>query len=151
MSKQYFTVTVSTSGTRTYIEIPFDPNETWGEKQRHYVTGSVNGHTIRGPLDSDGSRYVLPLGPAWLQGRDVDTATPVEVELAPEGPQTDNMAPDIVAALAAEPQARSFFESLATFYRKNYVRWIEAAKRPETRSARIAEMISLLKAGTRQR
>jgi hypothetical protein len=31
------------------------------------------------------------------------------------------------------------------------VRWIEGARRPETRSAHIAEMLSLLKAGKKQR
>jgi uncharacterized protein YdeI (YjbR/CyaY-like superfamily) len=40
---------------------------------------------------------------------------------------------------------------LATFYRNNYIRWIESAKRPETRRGRIAEMVDLLKAGTKQR
>jgi uncharacterized protein YdeI (YjbR/CyaY-like superfamily) len=61
------------------------------------------------------------------------------------------MAGDIAAALETEPDARRFFESLATFYRKGYVRWIEQAKRPETRSRRIAETVAALKAGKRQR
>ena len=71
--------------------------------------------------------------------------------LSPEGPQADTLAPDILAALENEPEARAFFESLATFYRNGYVRWIASAKRTETRSARIAEMLSLLKAGKKQR
>jgi uncharacterized protein YdeI (YjbR/CyaY-like superfamily) len=71
--------------------------------------------------------------------------------LSPEGPQADTLAPDILAALENEPEARAFFESLATFYRNGYLRWIEGAKRPETRSARIAEMLSLLKASKKQR
>ena len=37
------------------------------------------------------------------------------------------------------------------FYRRNYVRWIESAKRPETRAARIADTVALLKAGKRQK
>jgi ATPase subunit of ABC transporter with duplicated ATPase domains len=41
--------------------------------------------------------------------------------------------------------------SLATFYRNGYIRWIESARRPETRQARITEMIGLLKAGKKQR
>jgi uncharacterized protein YdeI (YjbR/CyaY-like superfamily) len=53
--------------------------------------------------------------------------------------------------LETEPDARRFFESLATFYRKGYIRWIEQAKRPETRDRRIAETVAALKAGKRQR
>jgi hypothetical protein len=75
----------------------------------------------------------------------VEAGAEVEVVLAPEGPQADALAADILAALDSELEARAFFESLATFYRNGYVRWIEGAKRPETRSARIAEMLGLLK------
>jgi uncharacterized protein YdeI (YjbR/CyaY-like superfamily) len=61
------------------------------------------------------------------------------------------MSTDVVSALDAEPQAKAFFESLATFYRNTYIKWIEGAKRPETRAARIKEMIDLLKAGKKQK
>ena len=151
MSAKRFKTTVAQSGTRTYLVIPFDPNEIWGVKHRHYVTGSINGRTVRGSLDSEETQFFLPLGPAWLRDHAVEAGATVEVVLAPEGPQSDTLSPDVVAALDAEPQAKTFFDSLATFYRKNYIRWIESAKRPETRRARIAEMIRLLKAGNKQR
>ncbi len=151
VATQRFKTTVAKAGSRTYIAIPFDPNETWGVKQRHYITGSINGCTVRGSLGSDGSQYFLPLGAAWRRDNGVEAGMDVDVELTPEGPQAATLAPDIVAALDSEPQARQFFESLTTFYRKNFIRWIESAKRPETRSARIAEMVALLKAGKRER
>lgn len=98
------------------IAIPFNPNEVWGVKQRHHITGSINGCAVRGSLGSDGSQYVLPLGAAWRRDSGVEVGVEVEVELTPEGPRADTLAPDIVAALATEPEARAFFESLATFY-----------------------------------
>jgi hypothetical protein len=151
MSTQRFKTTVARSGSRIFIAIPFDPNAIWGVKQRHHITGSINGCSIRGSLGSDGSQYFLPLGAAWRRDNDAEAGAEVEVMLAPEGPQSDTLAPDMLAALDSEPEARAFFESLATFYRNGYVRWIESAKRPETRSVRIAEMLSLLKAGKKQR
>lgn len=151
MSTKRFKTTVAQSGGRTYVMLPFNPNEVWGVKRRHYVTGSLNGCAVRGCLDSNGSRFFLPLGAAWRRDNGVEAGAKVEVVLAAEGPQSDALSPDIVAALDAEPQAKAFFDSLATFYRKNYIRWIESAKRPATRSARIAEMIRLLKAGKKQR
>jgi len=70
----------------------------------------------------------------------------------PEGPQSAALAADIVAALEAEPDAARFFDGLATFYRKNYLRWIDATKRsPELRAQRIAELIQLMKAGKKER
>jgi hypothetical protein len=146
-----FKTTVAQSDSRTYVVIPFNPNEVWGVKHRHYVTGSINGCAIRGCLDSDATQFFLPLGAAWRRDNGVEAGAKVEVVLAAEGPQSDALSPDVVAALDAEPQAKTFFDSVATFYRKNYIRWIESAKRPETRKARIAEMTRLLKAGKKQR
>jgi hypothetical protein len=151
MTTQRFKTTVTKAGSRTYIPIPFDPNEAWGVKQRHHITGSINGCAVRGSLGSDGSQYFLPLGAAWRRDNGVEAGAEVEVVLAPEGPQAEALASDILAALESQPEVRAFFEALATFYRNGYIRWIESAKRPETRNARIAEMLSLLKQGKKQR
>lgn len=151
LSTKRFKTTIAKSGTRTYIVIPFNPNEIWGVKHRHYVAGSINGCTVRGSFDSDGTQFFLPLGAAWRRGNGLDAGANVEVVIAPEGPQSDTLSPDVVAALNSEPQAKAFFDSLATFYRNTYMRWVESAKRPETRSSRITGMIRLLKAGKKQR
>ena len=151
MSTQSFKTTISRSGTRTFIPIPFNPNDVWGVKQRHHITGTVNGYGVRGSLGSDGKQYFLPLGAAWRRGCGLDAGAEVDVVLSPEGPQSESLASDVASALDAEPQAKAFFESLATFYRNTYIKWIESAKRPETRSARINEMIELLKAGRKQK
>ena len=151
MSTQHFKTTISKSGMRTFIAIPFDPNEVWGVKARHYITGTVNGYGIRGSLGSDGKQYFLPLGAAWRRDSGLDAADTVEVTLSPEGPQSESLSTDVADALDAEPQAKAFFESLATFYRNTYIKWIESAKRSETRAARIKEMIELLRAGKKQK
>jgi uncharacterized protein YdeI (YjbR/CyaY-like superfamily) len=76
----------------------------------------------------------------------------VIVELAPEGPQRADLADDIAAALAASPAAAAFWDTLAQFYRKAYLRWIDGTtRRPDLRVARIAEVIDLLAAGIKQR
>ena len=151
MTTQRFKTTIAKYGTRTLIVIPFNPNDVWGVKQRHYIEGSVNGCRVRGPLESNGTQFFLSLGAAWRRDNDLDAGAKVDVVLSPDGPQSEQLAPDVSAALDAEPEAKAFFDSLATFYRKNYVRWIESAKRTETRCARIAEMVTLLKAGQKQK
>ena len=133
MSMQHFESIIKKSRARTLIEIPFNPNDVWGIKQRHYITGSVNGCQVRGPLGLDGSNYFLPLGAAWRSDNGLDVGAKVDVILSPEGPQTESISPDIANSLEPHPQAKAFFQSLATFYRSNYIKWIESAKRPETR------------------
>lgn len=151
MSMQRFESIIKKSGARTFIEIPFNPNEVWGIKQRHYITGSVNGCKVRGSLGLDGSNYFLSIGPVWRRDNGLDVNAKVDVVLFPEGPQTESMSPDIKNSLEANPQANVFFQSLATFYRRNYIKWIESTKRPETRSKRIDEMIKLLEAGQKEK
>ncbi len=131
--------------------MPFDPSAAWGASDRHNVTGIIEGRRVRGTLTIVGGVHYLLLGPAWCRDPRVGPGANVTVVLAPEGPHLGSLATDFRARLEAEPEARRFFESLATFYRKGYVRWIEEAKRPETRSKRIEETVAGLKAGRRQR
>jgi hypothetical protein len=137
---------------RIFVPVPFDPDRAWRPKSRHLVGGTVNGMRIRGSVEKHEGAWGFMLGPAWLRDRGIGAGEQVTVEIVPEGPQRGDLAEDIVAALEASPEAAAFFDSLAQFYRKAYLRWIDATKRkPELRAQRIAEMISLLEAGVKQR
>lgn len=151
MTTQQFTASVMQLGERMAIVLPFDPNEAWGTRERHHISGSVGGHPIRGPLLQEGERSLLVLGAAWRRDTRITAGMQVVVELAPEGPQADDLPPDFAAALAAEPQAQAFFTALATFYRKGYLKWLAGARKPEARAARIAELLALLNEGKKQR
>src|SRR5207244_1645740 len=134
------------------IALPFDPADVWGPRPRYHIHGTINGCTVRGALEKFAKGYFLPLGPAYRRGAGLSLGDEVAVVLAAEGPQRENLAPDIAAALDAEPEAGEFFDGLASFYRKNYLRWIDATKRrPDVRAERIAELVELLKAGQKQR
>lgn len=151
MTMQRFQTTVQKEGSRVFIRLPFDPNQRWGAKERHNVHGAINGVTIRGPLAADGNSYTLTLGPAWRRDSGIEAGVGVTVQLSAEGPQVATMAADLTAAFVAAPAALAFFNALPTFYQKNYMRWVDSAKRPETRAKRIEEMIALLKAEKRER
>jgi hypothetical protein len=142
---------IEQAGSRVFVALPFNPNDAWGVKSRHYIAGTVGGHAFRGSLGADGGRYFLVLGAAWRRDTQLAPGTAVTVELHPEGPQEATLAPDVAAALASDPSAKAFFDGLATFYRKGFINGIEGAKKPETRARRIAEMMELLKAGKKQK
>ena len=56
------------------------------------------------------------------------------------------------SATASQTKAGTFFDSLAQFYRKAYLCWIDATERhPERRVERIAEVVALLSAGIKER
>lgn len=152
-SRRSFTTSIERDARgRVVIALPFDPSAEWGAKARHHITGTVGDRRVRGPLTGEGGAARLILGPAWCGDASLEDGARVTVTLWPEGPQQATMAPDVAAALAARPEARAFFDSLATFYRTGYLRWVDATKRrPEVRAARIAEMVELLAAGRKQR
>ena len=94
----------------------------------------------------------MRLGAAWLRSTSIVPGVQVSVSLDLEGPQEDNLADDIVAALGANPAAQALFYGLPTFYRKKHLRWIDSTKRsPDIRAQRINEMITLLANGQRER
>lgn len=137
---------------RVFVPVPFDPDQVWGARSRHHITGTVNGMRVRGVVETVDAGHGLVLGAAWRRDRGVAAGDRVEVVLSPEGPQREDLADDIAAALDADPGAAEFFDSLAQFYRRACLRWVDATKRrPELRAARIAEMVDLLAAGIKER
>jgi hypothetical protein len=134
------------------IAIPFDPDQVWGAKAEHLVGGTIDGQQVRGRLSPGPSGWTLPLSPMWVRDAGIAVGGEVVAELAPEGPLREDLASDVAAALAANPAAARFFDALAPFYRKAYLRWIDAtARRPDLRAACIAEVTDLLAAGIKQR
>jgi hypothetical protein len=137
---------------RAVIVIPFDPDEAWGAKAEHPVGGTIDGQRVRGKVVRDGDRWAFTVSPMWIRDAGVAVGGNVTVELAPEGPLRDDLADDLSAALAASPAAAAFFDTLAQFYRKAYLRWIDAtAGRPDVRAERIGQVVDLLAAGIKQR
>jgi hypothetical protein len=134
------------------IAVPFDPDEVWGAKAVHHVNGTVNGCRVRVTIAPDDSGWAFTLNPSRMRGTGIAAGSDVIVELAPEGPQRGDLADDISAALDASPAAGAFFDTLAQFYRKAYLRYIDATtRRPDVRAARVAEVVGLLENGVKER
>jgi hypothetical protein len=153
MESRRFAATVAAArGGKLLVPVPFDPDQVWGVKQRHHVAGTVDGARVRAVLEPVGDGYGFTLGPKSPGAQGLAAGDQVTVEITPEGPQRADLAEDVAAALAADPGAGAFFDSLAQFYRRGYLRWIDATKRrPGLRAERIAEMVELLRSGIKQR
>jgi uncharacterized protein YdeI (YjbR/CyaY-like superfamily) len=111
------------------------------------VAGSIAGHPVRGELKTGGAVPALELGPAWGRDARLVDGLEVDVELGLEGP---HMPDDLAAALDGDDDARAFFEDLPSFYRKNFVRSIQSAKKPDTRARRVVAIADALRAGKRE-
>jgi hypothetical protein len=146
-----FTTTIVREKERTFLVLPTEVETIWGRREHHYVAGIIAGHTFRGRTELRGEQRILPIGATWLRDNGMDAEATVECCLDLESPVMDDLPQDFASALTSEPRAAAFFEQIAPFYRKGYLRWIESAKRPETRSKRIAEAVQLLAEGHIQR
>jgi hypothetical protein len=123
-----------------------------GDRATVHVTGTVEGRRVRVTLSPGSAGWAFTLSPSRVRDLGVAPGDQVTVGLTPEGPQRADLAEDIAAALAANPAAGAFFDTLAQFYRKAYLRWIDATtRRPQVRAARIAEVVDLLAAGVKER
>jgi len=153
MHAQRFRVRVTADARgHALITLPFDPDEAWGTKAVHHVNGTVNGCRVRLTLAPGDSGWAFTLNPSRMLGTGVEVGSEAIVELAPEGPQRSDLADDISAAMAANPAAGAFFDTLAQFYCKGYLRYIDATtRRPDLRTARIAEVVGLLADGIKER
>lgn len=71
-----------------------------------------------------------------------------EVKARPRKPKPPlPVPPDLAAGLKRSARARATFEKLSPSHRREYVEWIVEAKRPETRSKRLATTLEWLAEG----
>jgi hypothetical protein len=151
-SQRFRAVIAAGHGDSAVITMPFDPDQAWGAKANHPVNGTIGGCRVRSRLLPADGGWVLAMAYQRLLSMGVAIGDHVDVELAPEGPQRADLADDIADALAASPAAAAFFDTLAQFYRKAYLRWIDATRRrPDLRAIRIAEVVDLLASGIKER
>jgi hypothetical protein len=147
-----YTTTVISSGKRVLVPVPFDPDAAWGPKREHRVHGTIGGHRVRASLESHDGGVAFVLPPSWRRDCGMAPGDVVDVALEPEGPQRADLAPDLAEAFEANPEAGAFFDSLAQFYRKAYLRYVDATKRrPDERVRRIHEVVDLCARGMKER
>lgn len=138
--------------TATGFEVPPEVVERLGRGRRPAVTVTLGGHTYRSTVATMGGRFLLPLSAENREAAGVSAGDEVEVTLTPDSAEREVAVPeDLARELAGDDPARQFFDGLAYTHRKEWVRWIEEAKKPETRANRLASTMEALRAGRRSR
>jgi hypothetical protein len=152
-NRMSFRSTVELGGkTATGIEIPADVVAALGWSKRPAVLVTIAGHSYRTTVASMGGRFLVPLNAENRVAAGVTAGEQVDVEIQVDTtPRVVTLPPDLDAALTDEPAARKFFESLSFTHRKEWVRWIEEAKRAPTRTSRIHQTVAALSEQQRTR
>ncbi len=137
--------------TATMFRVPFDLKEAFG-RARPPVKVTIRGHTWRTtPGVYDGVGYVV-VNRSVKAATGVDAPDRVRVEMDVDTePRTVRLPADLRDALRADGEAWNAFQKLSFSHRREYVEWVEEAKRPETRARRIAATVERAAEGLPQR
>jgi len=113
--------------------------------KRFPVVATVNGFTWRTTVTRMGGEFLLGLSRAVREQAGAEAGGTVDVELALDTAPREVEVPEALArALQEDPVAQAAFEALAYTHRKEYARWIDEAKRDETRERRVAQALQML-------
>src|SRR5436305_517597 len=119
-----------------------------GGRKTFPVLVTINGTTLSLRLARMGGENMIGLSKAARAEAGVEIGSSYEVEIAlDEGERVVEVPNDLSAALAADPAVEAAFAALSYTHRKEYVRWVEEAKKDETRAQRVATTVEMVRGG----
>ena len=147
VNKQSFKATIQDAGGGgAFVDISFDVEKVFGSK-RPKIKAMIEGVPYRGTLVRMGSEHHMLLilkGIREQLGKTFGDEIKVIVESDAE-PRVVEIPRDLSKEFKKDKRAKAIFDKLSYTHQKEYVRWIEEAKREETRKTRIIKTIEMLK------
>jgi Bacteriocin-protection, YdeI or OmpD-Associated/Domain of unknown function (DUF1905) len=144
-----FRATVQLNGkTATGIEVPDAVVAGLGQGQRPPVRVTIGGYSYRTTVARMAGRSLISLSAENRAAAGVAAGDEVEVDLELDiAPRQVEVPADLAAALGQDDAARVTFEALAYSHRKEWVRWVTEARKPDTRTTRITKTVQSLHEG----
>ena len=118
----------------------------FGRKSRVPVVATIGEYSYRTSLSPMGGRHALPVNAEVRDAAGVAAGDRVKLRLREDTqPRTVDVPPELAKALSGA-RAREAFDAMSFTHRKEWVRAILDAKRPETRTKRIADCVKAVAA-----
>ena len=151
--KQTFTAVIQNAGGGgAFVEVPFDVETAFGSK-RPKVRALIEGVPYRGILTRMGTECHLLIVLKEIReqiGKTFGDEVTITIEPDTE-PRVIEVPVELKKEFKAEKEAKAFFDKLSYTHQREYVMWINEAKREETRQNRIVKAIEMLKKGKKAR
>ena len=128
------------------INFPYDVETLYGTRGQVKVKVTYDGVPYRGSLAKMGHHchfLLVRKDIRKLIGKNAGDTVRVTVQRDTEE-RIVEVPDDLAALMAAQPDAKNHYDKLSYTNRKEYVRWITEAKRPETRANRLHTTIEML-------
>jgi hypothetical protein len=137
---------LSTGKTTAGFEVPEPVLEELGGGRHPKVAVTVNGYRFRTSIARMGDRYLLGVSAQRRAEAGVAAGDVVDVDVVLDtAPREIEVPEDLAAALAAEPAAAEFWNTLSYSKQQWHVLQITGAKTAETRARRVARSVALLR------
>ena len=136
--------------TATGIQVPEEVVASLGAGYRPKVRVTVGSYTYRTTVARMSGMFLIPLNAENRAASRVGAGDMVDVTIElDDEPREVEVPDDLRMAIAREPAAEAWFNRLSYTHRKEWVRWVEEAKREETRRSRIEKTVASLAVGQR--
>jgi Bacteriocin-protection, YdeI or OmpD-Associated/Domain of unknown function (DUF1905) len=142
-----FRTTIRQTGKNTTgIEVPAELVAQLGTGKRPAVKVTINRHTYRSTVATMGGALMVSLSAENRALAGVAGGDEADVELELDtSPREVTVPPELAEALGRDPAAKKRFDGLSYTQRRAHVLSVEGAKTTETRSRRIATVMSALR------
>lgn len=139
-------------GGGAFVEVPFDVEKAFGSKKPR-VKALIEGVPYRGILTRMGTEFhmlIILKGIREQIGKTFGDEIQVSVELDADE-RVIEIPKDLMKEFKKDKEAKVVFDKLSYTHRREYVMWINEAKKEETRQRRIEKTIEMLKKGEKAR
>jgi Bacteriocin-protection, YdeI or OmpD-Associated/Domain of unknown function (DUF1905) len=143
-----FEAVLEAFGPAGAVTLPFDPKAEWG-KVRAPVRGTIDGHPFVTTVARYGGVDYLAFRREVREAAGVEIGAVVAIEVELDTSERVVSVPDDLAVALADARVRGLFDRLSYTHQKEYVEWVEEAKREETRRTRIGRTVALLEEGVK--
>ena len=132
------------------IIAPFDVPQTFGQKARVPVRGTINGFPYRSSLMPMDGCYAMVVNKSLRAGAKCKAGDEVDVVMERDTEErTVEAPPELARELKKSKAALQRWEKLSFTHKKEMSRSITEAKQEETRKRRLAKVMGVLKTGAK--
>ena len=147
MTSKTFQARIVREGSMCLIPLDFDPKAVFG-RVRAPVKVTLNGYTYRSTIAAMGGPPCIPLRKSHREAAGLTGGETLEVRLDLDMDKREVALPgDLKRALKTIPGGIDRWRALSYTHQREHVEAIEDAKKPETRSRRVANAIKMIQRG----
>lgn len=128
------------------VDVPLDVKKEFGTKGMVKVKTKISGIDYRGSLTPmGGGNHILIVVKKIREELGVKEGDKLKIELAEDkAPRLVEVPADLKKLFTKNKKAKEIFDGMSYTHRKEYVNWINEAKKEETRQRRLIKAIEML-------